>query len=319
MFKTNKHLIKNLFFNFKSEIKKKFSSKILIGSSIVLSSFYYFTWRPHKMFSENVTHNNQFRIAHNNTQTHLYLGIPEFFIFYEDSNELQVEMSEMFIQQLKQFFKKEFPELEFKITVISSKNLDHNEQAMKLLKTVGVSGLESVSNKNEPIICLNYGMCLEMLNPYSFVNKFDSYKAKEKLTNLLTYDLVNDYDELRTKLEYLDNPKNKIILFPLNEDEINEKTRHVLSLLKAKNNKVVFTNNKDLIKKLDLELGCYYIYYPPKLPFTSRNIDKIQAEEENVDLKSCLQNNPYGLMLRYGIFRDKFKIDNTLLSFRLVT
>jgi hypothetical protein len=266
------------------------------------------------MFSEKLKHNNQFRITNNNNPNLFSLGIPEFYIFYEDSNELQIEMSEMFIEQLKQFLKKEFPQLEFKITVISKKNINNNEQAMKLLNSIGGSDLESFSNKNEPLIYMNYGMCLEMLNPYSFVNKFNSYKAKEKLNNLLTYDLVNYYDELRTKFEYLDNPKNKIILFPLNDDEINEKTKHVLSLLKAKNNKVILTNNKDLIKKLDLEYGCYYIYYPPKLPFTSRNLDKIQTEEENIDIKSCLQNNPYGLMLRYGIFRDKFKIDNDLLE-----
>ena len=313
MLKSN-NLTKTFFFNFKSVLKLRISSKYIIGSSILFSSLYYLFSKSRVRLVAKIEKPKIEELSLAQLSKNLSLGIPEFFIFYYDTNELQIEMGELFSKGLKEYLTKNYPDLEYKVNPININNIKNDDIALKILKNLGVNDYEKLRIDTEPIICLNYGLLLENLNPLSFVNKFHSYIVKEKLNNLLLYEIINDYDELRIKMEYLDNPKNKVILFPLFDQEIDTNTKYVLSLLKSKNHKIFLTNSLSLIEKLNLEKGCYYIYYPPKLPFTTRNLDKIPAQEENIDVKSYIGNNPYGLMLRYGIYRDKFKISEDLLK-----
>ena len=308
-----KPIIKTVFLNIKRNFLRIKHLKKLVIPSILITSLYYFS-NKHILRSSNLAKKVSLQDLNLiNFNKELTSSIPEFYIFYEEANELQLEIRDLFVNQLENYLKSTYPELVYKINQISKSKFENDKISQKILKNFGVENLDSLSNRTEPYICFNYGMCFEMINPFQFISKFNSYKVKQKLSNLLFYDLVNDFDELRLKLEFLDNPKNKVVLFALYEDSINEKNKTLLTLLKSKNTKIFLTDSPNLIEKINLEKNCFYVYYPPKLPFTSKNFDKIPISEENLDIKAYLQNNSYGLMLRYGIYRDKFKINDEFL------
>ena len=195
--------------------------------------------------------------------------------------------------------------------------------------------LQKLSTSNEPIILIKSGLCLENINALSFTqnDKFDcnknfnkniSFGLKEKLNNLLLFYYCDNLIEIRQHFKYLENPEHKIILisnemFTGEKNEKNSKFNFdkitALSLFKAKNTKIIFVNNEKLKEKFNLKGDNLYIYYPPKLPNSMKNVELFMQENnlkqkyEGIDMNKLFNISPMDFTLKFNFFRNEIKIN----------
>ena len=229
---------------------------------------------------------------------------PLFYIVTSKNNLIQQEMKETMLKRIPELMKKHYPDVNYEIKEYDLDNLRNNKNLNSIFDQMGVT-----ASNNDPILAIQIGLSIEKLN----INELDkdklSFRMKTKLDNLLTYNVVNDYEGLRESFRYIqDNIKNSIYLIPVNlNNTYDESFIQILTLLKAQYSKIIFIEDDNLKKKLKLSDGVIYEYYPPKLPYKIREFEtKYSDIVKGVDIGTYLTVNPIRCQLNFGLFRDEY-------------
>lgn len=159
------------------------------------------------------------------------------------------------------------------------------------------------SLKSSPIMTLINNSSIKQIKikKHSFLNK---YRFNSKIQCIFDVKRVNDILTLKEEFRWLESPQNRIILLTQNaydNIDINSFSRYINT-----KTKIITVSDNDLISYLDIQCDkCFYIYYPPKLPFTLST-----PEFVNQSLYPYFNWNPLRLLLKYKLFRDEMLIKN---------
>lgn len=336
----NKKFIFNKLFLQSTFVKNKwnlFSKKISIPLFTVCSYFIfeYFRNNNKKIHCQNLIQKNE-NINLNKkfyANNYLILGEPEIIIFYDDTNKLQCELSEIVLNKLVNYINILHESNKIKIRKVMINNLNNNEKEI----------FDKFSNEynqknNEPLLIIKNDLCLESINPISFTNTISKenlqisqeikFKTLNKLNNLLLYKTCDNLSELRNEFNYLQNAKNNIIVVPYdsNENKLNFDSK-VISLYRNKYTKIILIKNEKLKENLKLKNGHIYVYYPPRTPYKMRDTEQYLKDYfnqnnmttildnlmgEGFDINVYNNSNPISLMLKLNFFRDELNLIQNL-------
>jgi hypothetical protein len=307
------------------KIKLFKKGKYLIGfsfMSIVLSSLLISKFKN----QQNV--NRMFLADSNKTDSKFIVkNKPKIIIIYDESNSLQKELVEIIINRLtKQYFPLLCGDNLLQIEIV-------NVNQIKELKYSQIDS-NKIKNSNEPTVIIQNILNLpnekkkyinNLISPFTFVSN-EKWNLFQILDNLLLIKRVDSLTELREEFRYLENPLHSIIL--IHPSLVNEES---LSLFRDSKTKMLVLTDENLLDFCGLKEGLIYQYFPAKLPYKMKDMEKFLNDyvklkskshnephdilkEEGVDLNAYLTSNPIELMLRYGMFRDEIKISKDLVN-----
>jgi hypothetical protein len=261
--------------------------------------------------SESIMTLNEKRIkeikSYYNSHPYLaYSNNPIFYIISNKNNILQEEVCEILKNNLKNILENNFPYISnYEIKFISIEEVEINKKFSIINKFIKEEKLSDMAiNKLSPIDIEGI-VCSSSQKNF----KLD-FNLKTRLENIILYEIINDYSQLRETFKYsLDDIDSSIILVPIN----NKSESHIrsISLFKDFKTKIILIENDELITMLKLEKDKIYEYLPPKLPNKIREIENyttdIQASE--IDINTMFLLNPINLVLNFGLFRDDYKLN----------